>query len=75
MGLGKTLQTIAFLHTILTHKKISKQIMKVMIVAPKNVVTNWDREFEKWLNRNDPDLATFEVKFFKLEFLNLDHRT
>lgn len=61
MGLGKTLQTITFLHTILTHKKISKAINKVMIVAPKNVVTNWAREFDKWLDQNDPELSSIEV--------------
>lgn len=61
MGLGKTFQVIAFLHTILTHPKISKVVRRVMIVGPKNVVTNWSREFTKWLADVDPLLNTINV--------------
>ncbi|CAD5206323.1 unnamed protein product [Bursaphelenchus okinawaensis] len=52
MGLGKTLQVIAFLYTILSHPKINKVVRKAMVVVPKNVVINWQQEFEKWVFEN-----------------------
>jgi transcriptional regulator ATRX len=61
MGLGKTLQVIAFLHTILNHKEISKDVSKILVVVPKNVVLNWRNEFEKWLGSNDHRLESFTV--------------
>ncbi|CAD5208834.1 unnamed protein product [Bursaphelenchus xylophilus] len=53
MGLGKTLQVIAFLYTILSHSKINKVIRKALVVVPKNVVINWEKEFEKWVFENN----------------------
>lgn len=65
MGLGKTFQVIAFLHTIFVHPKISKVASRVMIVGPKNVTTNWVKEFSKWLVNVNSELDLIRVtKFF-----------
>lgn len=61
MGLGKTLQTIAFLHTIMTHPTIKKTIRRVLIVCPKNVILNWCQEFDKWLSGIDSKLTRISV--------------
>ena len=45
MGLGKTLQTVAFLHTY--HATYPTQ--RSLLVVPSNVLTNWEREFQQWL--------------------------
>lgn len=46
MGLGKTLETISFLSTLKTSKPS-------LIIAPKSVLYNWEKEFHAW----DPSLA------------------
>ena len=50
-GLGKTLQAIALLWTLLRQGKDGAPIAKrVMIVCPTSLVSNWDSECGKWLN-------------------------
>ncbi|KAB7507550.1 Transcriptional regulator ATRX-like protein [Armadillidium nasatum] len=58
MGLGKTLQVIAFIHTLLTNKHINQKISRVMVCCPVNTVYNWKAEFKQWLRGK---LDTFEV--------------
>ena len=45
MGLGKTFQAIA----LLSDKDVAKSVGKVLIIAPKSLLTNWCREFERFL--------------------------
>ena len=46
MGLGKTVQTIALLLSLQAEKEEGN--IKVLIVAPTSVVTNWHRELERF---------------------------
>lgn len=47
MGLGKTLQVIAFLHTLLSNSEKTK-CKKILILMPVNVISNWINEINKW---------------------------
>jgi len=52
MGLGKTLQTIALIWTLLKKNPFSNTkpfIRKVIVIAPLSVVKGWEKEILKWL--------------------------
>ena len=51
MGLGKTLQIIALIHTILNHS--DTKVKTIMIICPKYTIQNWVNEFESWLRDID----------------------
>lgn len=75
MGLGKTFQTICFLHTLLTHKVLGQHVKKVIVVCPCNVVLNWAREFEMWIEENDnvkTGIAVYEFSRVKNIYDRLD---
>lgn len=47
MGLGKTLQLIALLQTLIRYPKL--KTCRVVVLCPKSTVYNWFEEFERWL--------------------------
>jgi DNA repair and recombination protein RAD54 and RAD54-like protein len=52
MGLGKTLQSVALIYTLLKTGITAKDgpsAKRVIIVCPCSLVKNWDNEFVKWL--------------------------
>ena len=52
MGLGKTLQTIALLWTLLKQNPLYEEppvVKKALVVCPATLVSNWRKEFRKWL--------------------------
>ncbi|XP_059486869.1 transcriptional regulator ATRX homolog isoform X2 [Neocloeon triangulifer] len=53
MGLGKTLQVVALVHTILTNKLL--EFKTVIIVTPLTTVENWKNEFAMWTKDIDED--------------------
>ncbi|GFR28480.1 transcriptional regulator ATRX [Trichonephila clavata] len=73
MGLGKTLQVIAFLHTCLTNKYVKKHIKTAMVVCPYNTVLNWSREFDHWLKLVEgDDILVHELTVAKDNYTRLD---
>lgn len=44
MGLGKTMQAITAVRLLIHHG----QLRRVLLVCPKPLVTNWQREFARW---------------------------
>ena len=51
MGLGKTLQTITIIWTLLRQGPWGgrPEVKRVLILAPSSLVRNWQAEFSKWL--------------------------
>lgn len=61
MGLGKTLQLIAVLHTLIRYPQLKTN--RILVVCPKSTVMNWSEEIKRWLGpiRTGPKL---KVLFF-----------
>uniref|UniRef100_A0A183CC05 Helicase ATP-binding domain-containing protein n=1 Tax=Globodera pallida TaxID=36090 RepID=A0A183CC05_GLOPA len=68
MGLGKTLQIIAFLHTILSHPQISEKIHKVWTYSDIDSQTeNTDRllAIKRWANCKGPSVLIIGYDMFR----------
>lgn len=65
MGLGKTLQTIALVATLLRQSCYYSSMTrgtvdKVLIVCPLSLVSNWRREFRRWIGRSSIGVLAVE---------------
>ncbi|XP_061658924.1 transcriptional regulator ATRX-like isoform X1 [Syngnathoides biaculeatus] len=60
MGLGKTLQVVTFLHTVLWSQIL--HFKTALVVCPLNTVLNWVSEFNKW----QKDLGQDKLKVTEL---------
>uniref|UniRef100_A0A8D0WUB6 Transcriptional regulator ATRX n=1 Tax=Sus scrofa TaxID=9823 RepID=A0A8D0WUB6_PIG len=65
MGLGKTLQVVSFLHTVLLCDKLD--FSTALVVCPLNTALNWMNEFEKWQEglKDDEKLEVSELATVK----------
>ncbi|XP_061384127.1 uncharacterized protein LOC116771955 isoform X2 [Danaus plexippus] len=60
MGLGKTLQVLALLHTVLTHPQLGMR--RVLVCCPLSTVLNWVDEIHKWIGPVTNEIKQRNVK-------------
>ncbi|KAL7062088.1 hypothetical protein AAHC03_0186 [Spirometra sp. Aus1] len=76
MGLGKSLSTIAFVHTLLTHGELCG-MSTCLIICPVNTLLNWHREWRQWMPANREvdvfEVATQVSKKFRLDVIRRWH--
>ncbi|XP_066058394.1 transcriptional regulator ATRX isoform X1 [Chamaea fasciata] len=65
MGLGKTLQVVSFLHTVLLCDRLD--FRTALVVCPLNTALNWLNEFEKWQEglEDEEKLEVYELATVK----------
>ena len=65
MGLGKTLQTIALLWTLMKQNPVYEDppvVRKALIVCPVTLISNWRKEFHKWLGNRGVGVFVLDDK-------------
>lgn len=62
MGLGKTLQVVSLVHTLLTHSD-KTNVERVLVICPVSTILNWVNEFKIWLRHceKNRDLEIYEI--------------
>lgn len=65
MGLGKTLQVITLIHTLLTNS--NTKVKKVLVICPVSTILNWCNEFKIWLKhcKHNRSIPIYEISKFK----------
>ena len=63
MGLGKTLQVIAFLDAVLSSANL-EHFQRAIVIAPCSTLFNWKKEFKSWLGR-DRNFSVLNLDRFK----------
>ncbi|XP_064240484.1 DNA repair and recombination protein RAD54B-like [Aotus nancymaae] len=71
MGLGKTLQCISLIWTLQCQGPYGGKpvIKKTLIVTPGSLVTNWKKEFQKWLGSERIKIFTVDQDHKVEEFI------
>lgn len=66
MGLGKTLQVVTLVHTLLKNTE-KTDVTRVLVVCPLSTVLNWVNEFNIWLKDIDgrEDIYVYEINKLK----------
>lgn len=64
MGLGKTLQLVALMHTLLENSELTK-CNRILILLPVNVMLNWQNEIQKWTH-----YCSFKIPFYEISSNN-----
>lgn len=66
MGLGKTLQVITLVHTLLKNSD-ETGVTRVLVVCPLSTVLNWVNEFNIWLKdiEGSEDIYVYEINKLK----------
>lgn len=62
MGLGKTLQVVTLVHTLLSDWEATK-VERVLVICPVSTVLNWVNEFKIWMEHceENDDLDIYEI--------------
>lgn len=76
MGLGKTLQCISLMWTLLKQSPIPGKptIEKCIIACPSTLVRNWANELHKWLKEKAPGLLVMDGSQAKEQMIASVHR-
>lgn len=57
MGLGKSLQVVTLIHTLL----MQTSVKKVLLISPACTIQNWIREFNKWLPQPNKEIEIYDI--------------
>lgn len=66
MGLGKTLQVVTLVHTLLSNSDQTK-VETVLVICPVSTVLNWCNEFKIWLKhcKHNRNIPIYEISKYK----------
>ena len=64
MGLGKSLQALTFLHTVLSHgDKLG--VSNALILCPLSITSNWQNECDRWLKTTEFSIPVYNLSQVK----------